>query len=372
MKIAYMLGSLNRGGTETLLLDVFSHKELLPECVCIYRKTGVLENDFIRTGVKMKKITVGSSWFSYLRKLRAFMKQEKIDLVHAQQPIDACIALLATIGLPVKIVQTLHGYDYNNGFFAKIVLLISLKLTQVNVYVSHHVRKYYTQKYNLNSQKQVVVYNGINLNKIQLNTQTISNSFRSELGIEENTVLMGMVGNFVPVRDQMTICRLIHKLKEQYINFHFVFVGKKTDAYPELYDSCYQYCQKNNLLHQVSFLGSRNDVPLLLPQLDAFVYATDHDTFGIAVVEAMLAGVPVFVNDWEVMREISDDGKYMTLYKTKDEDDLLNQMMLFINNKSEHRKKAMLAQEYAMANFSIEKHINCLCSLYTDIINTKK
>jgi glycosyltransferase involved in cell wall biosynthesis len=216
------------------------------------------------------------------------------------------------------------------------------------------------------------VYNGINLNKIQLNTQTINNSFRSELGIEEKMILMGMVGNFVPGRDQMTICHLIHKLKEQYINFHFVFIGKKTDAYPELYDTCYQYCEQNNLLHQVSFLGSRNDVPLLLPQLDAFVYATDHDTFGIAVVEAMLAGVPVFVNDWEVMREISDDGKYMTLYKTKDEDDLLNQMMLFINNKSEHRKKAMLAQEYAKANFSIEKHINCLCSLYTDIINTKK
>lgn len=369
MKIAYMLGSLNRGGTETLLLDVFSYKKLLPECVCIYRKTGVLENDFIRTGVKMKKITVGSSWLSYLYVLRAFMKQEKIDLVHAQQPIDACIALLATIGLPVKIVQTLHGYDYNNGFFAKIVLLISLKLTQANVYVSHHVRKYYTQKYNLNPQKQVVVYNGINLNKIQLNTQTINNSFRSELGIEEKMILMGMVGNFVPVRDQMTICRLIHKLKEQYINFHFVFVGKKTDAYPELYDTCYQYCEQNNLLHQVTFLGSRNDVPQLLPQLDAFVYATDHDTFGIAVVEAMFAGVPVIVNDWEVMREISDNGKYVTLYKTKDEEDFLSQMIAFINDKDEHRKKAILAHEYAKAHFSIEKHIHCLGILYREIMN---
>ena len=313
MKIAYMLGSLNRGGTETLLLDAFSHKELLPECVCIYRKSGVLENDFMQTGVKMKKIAVGSLWFSYLRKLRAFMKQEKIDLVHAQQPIDACIALLATIGLPVKIIQTLHGYDYNNGFFAKFVLLMSLKLTQANVYVSHHVRKYYTQKYNLHSKKQFVVYNGINLNKIQLNTQTINNSFRSELGIDGNTILMGMVGNFVPGRDQMTICRFLNKLKDQDVDFQFVFIGKKTDAYPKLYDNCYQYCQQNNLHQKVSFLGSRNDVPLLLPQLDAFVYATDHDTFGIAVVEAMLAGVPVIVNDWEVMREISDEGKYVTL-----------------------------------------------------------
>lgn len=369
MKIAYMLGSLNRGGTETLLLDVFSYKELLPECVCIYRKSGVLENDFMRTGVKMKKIAVGSIWYSYLRELRAYMKHEKIDLVHAQQPIDAFIALVATIGLPVKIVQTLHGYDYNNGFFAKFVLLMSLKLTQANVYVSHHVRKYYTQKYNLHSKKQFVVYNGINLNKIQPDTQTINNSFRSELGIEENTMLMGMVGNFVPVRDHMTICRFINKLKDQYVNFHFVFIGKKTDAYPELYDTCYKYCQQNNLLKYVSFLGSRNDVPLLLPQLDAFVYATDHDTFGIAVVEAMLAAVPVIVNDWEVMREISDNGKYVTLYKTKDEEDLLTQIMAFVNDKDEFRKKAMLAHEYAKTHFSIEKYIHCLGILYREIMN---
>lgn len=372
MKIAYMLGSLNRGGTETLLLDVFSHKELLPECVCIYRKSGVLENDFMRTGVKMKKNAVGSTWFSYLRELRAFIKQEKIDLVHAQQPFDAFMAFVATIGLPVKIIQTLHGYDYNNGFVAKFVLLISLKLTQANVYVSHHERKYYTQKYNLHFKKQFVVYNGINLDKIQLNTHTINASFRSELGLAENTILMGMVGNFVPGRDHMTICRFINKLKDQYINFHFVFIGKKTDAYPELYDTCYQYCLQNNLLQHVSFLGSRNDVPLLLPQLDAFVYATDHDTFGIAVVEAMLAGVSVIVNDWEVMREISDNGKYVSLYKTKDEVDLLSQMMSFINDKDEFRKKAVLAHEYAKTHFSIEKHINCLCYLYNEIIYTKK
>ena len=216
------------------------------------------------------------------------------------------------------------------------------------------------------------MYNGININKIQLDTQTINNSFRSELGIEENTILMGMVGNFVPVRDHMTICLFINILKDQHINFHFVFIGKKTDAYPELYDTCYQYCQQNNLLKNVSFLGSRNDVPQLLPQLDAFVYATDHDTFGIAVVEAMLAGVPVIVNDWEVMREISDDGKYLTLYKTKDEENLLSQVMSFINDKGEQRKKAMLAHEYANAHFSIEKHINCLCNLYREIMNTKK
>ena len=97
-----------------------------------------------------------------------------------------------------------------------------------------------------------------------------------------------------------------------------------------MYDECVTYCQQNSLLDKVSFLGSRDDVPTILQQLDAFVYATDHDTFGIGVVEAMAVGIPVFVNDWEVMTEITDNGKFATLYKSKDEKDLLRHFLLFL------------------------------------------
>jgi glycosyltransferase involved in cell wall biosynthesis len=370
MKIAYMLGSLNRGGTETLLLDLFSHKELLPDCICIYRSSGVLENDFIQTGVKIKKIAANSNWFSYLKELRMCLKKEKINLIHAQQPIDAFFALLATVGLSVRTILTLHGYDFHGGFLAKLILFFSLKLTRANIYVSNHVKNYYTKKYKLYRKKQFVVYNGINLKKIQ--SVAHNDTLRSELGIDEETILMGMVGNFVPVRDHMTVCRFANTLKEQGSNFHIVFIGKKTDAFPELFDSCFQYCQQNNLLHHVSFLGSRDNVPQLLAQLDLFVYATDYDTFGIAIVEAMVAGIPVLVNDWEVMYEISEHGKYVTLYSTKDVNSLLNQFEFVIKNKDAFRVKTIMAKQYAKERFSIENHITSLLSVYDKVIYSKK
>jgi len=47
MKVAYLLGSLNRGGTETLLLDVFSNADKASyEMIGIYRKDGAYRNDF--------------------------------------------------------------------------------------------------------------------------------------------------------------------------------------------------------------------------------------------------------------------------------------------------------------------------------------
>lgn len=140
---------------------------------------------------------------------------------------------------------------------------------------------------------------------------------RDELKLTPDTMLFGTVGNFLPGRDQLTICKFLKLLKKEDIFFHFVFVGKKVDNSADLYDDCVKYCRQNNLSGNVSFLGSRGKCSGILSQLNAFVYATDHDTFGIGVVEAMAVGIPVFVNDWMVMSGITDEGKYATLYKTR-------------------------------------------------------
>jgi glycosyltransferase involved in cell wall biosynthesis len=250
-----------------------------------------------------------------------------------------------------------------------LILKFIIKRTDVNIFVSETQRQYYQQQYSLKSEKQQVVYNGISFDKLDtLTHQMTSNhpmsNLRDELHILPGTLLIGSVGNFVPVRDQLTLCHFLKLLNEQEVDFHFVFVGKRAENTPDLYDNCYSFCQQNELSDKVSFLGSRNDVPLLLSQLDAFLYATDHDTFGIAVVEAMAVGVPVFVNDWEVMTEITDKGKYAMLYKTKDEVDLLQQFMLFLQGKATYKAKAQEAARFVREMYSVEKHIENLKQMY--------
>lgn len=371
MKIAYLLGSLNRGGTETLLLDVFrnaNRNEL--DAMGIYRKSGSLEPDFRQSGVEMAQLSVEKNLFAYLIKLRRLLIRSEISIVHAQQPIDALFAWLACLGTRMKIILTFHGYDFKDKKTGASILKFIIKRTDANLYVSETQRQYYQQQYSLKAEKQTVVYNGISFDKLDVSiTRTTTSShlksyLHNELQISPDTLLIGSVGNFVPVRDQLTLCRFLKLLDEQAIDFHFVFVGKRAENKPDLYDDCYNFCQHNHLQTKVSFLGNRNDVPELLQQLDAFLYATDHDTFGIAVVEAMAVGIPVFVNDWEVMTEITDRGKYATLYKTKEEVDLLQQFMLFLQDKIPYKTKALEAARFVREKYSIEKHIENLKQVY--------
>lgn len=364
MKIAYLLGSLNRGGLETLMLDVCQNLQKTDfEAIGIYRKGGVLEEQFLQSGVTFFKLEVGKSKLKYLLNLRKLILQNNVTIVHAQQPLDALSAKLACIGTNVKIILTFHGFDF--GAENKLRKYI-IKKTDQNIYVSNYQRDYYVEKYGLNKSLQKVVYNGINFSKFELNKDKLEN-LRKELQIPDASLLLGMVGSFNVGRDQFTVCRFLKLLSEKGVDFHFVFVGKRIESVAERYDRCVEFCRVNDFNSKVSFFGVRNDVPEILSQLDAFIYSTKHDTFGIAVVEAIASGIPVFVNDWDVMREITENGKLANLYKSGDEKDLLEKFMLFLQNKQAFKQQAVENAEMIRDKFGIEKHISELKTLYQSL-----
>jgi len=369
MKVAFLLGTLNRGGTETLLLDVLNNSTgNYFEPLCIYRNEGAFSTDFQASNALKFRLTPGPAWktLTYLRKLRNLFIAEKPDIIHAQQCIDAVYASLASIGLTAKVVQTFHGYDFEAGFFTRLLIRLSMRLCSLNIFVSNSQLEYYRRTYSsARKSKQVKVYNGINFNKLY---SGIKKSAQSEPETNAESLKIAMVGNFVPVRDQMTICRFLYLLHKKGVDFTFMFIGGKDESNPDLYDNCVSFCSKNDLLSKVKFLGTRSDVPFLLSQLDAFIYSTHHDTFGIAVIEAIAAGIPVFVNDWEVMKEITANGKYATLYKTRDENDLLVKFLEFLKQSEKFRKSAIENAEWARQTYSIQTHCRWLHEVYREVL----
>lgn len=354
MKVAYMLGSLNRGGLETLMLDVFRNASMADyNFIGVYRKSGLLEKEFVNTGVPMFKLNPKNVLdIGYLFKLRRVLKENDIDVVHSQTAIDAAVAIFVTFGTGVKVVTT-----YHSGSFSKRLLTgFAMKHVNLNLYVSKYQRDKYLEVYGeKEGDKHKVLYNGLSFDKFTMPTEIKNHN--------DDVICLGMVGNFTPVRSQMFVCRFLRLLKEKGVSFKFYFVGSKTKAEPYLYDDCVAYCEKNGLVDCVDFLGSRNDVPQLLQQWDAYVYSTIHDSFGISVIEAISSGLPTFVNDWPVMEEIIE-GTCATLYKSDDENDLLVKFMDFLNHKNSYRQHALTAAAEVRKRFGINGYIRNLSDVY--------
>lgn len=369
IKVAYLLGALERGGTETLLLDTLREaaRVNLP-CLLIHRKQGTLLAEFEQTGVPIHHQPIKHSLdFGYVLRLRKRLLLDEVQVVHAQLPLDAFLAFWACLGTGIKLVLSIHGYDVGYGKLVSSMLGFILRRTDLTLFVSQQVQQHYVSVYALGTseRRQRVVYNGVDFSKFD---QPFQLSIRTELGILSDSLLLGNVGNFVMVRDQLTVCHFLSELKKRGIHVQFVFVGARNAATPALYDACVAYCATYGLTEQVHFLGSRPDVPAILQQLDAFVYASDHDTFGIAVVEAMGVGLPVFVNDLTVMQEITRNGRWATIYKTKNVDDLTDKFIQFIWDRELFKQKAVRNSVFVRQAYSIDQHVQTLHNYYRALL----
>lgn len=369
MKVAYLLGSLNRGGAETLMLDLFRNADKAPyEMIGIHRKGGAYRDAFYNAGPKMVQLAPKRfGYVSYLLKLRRLLKQEGITAVHTQHWLDCIYAWLAAIGMRIQIVCTYHGF-YSMKGIAGWLCRMSIRLADDVCFVSKYEQEWYQRQMKIADNKCHVVYNGVDFTKFDKSERV------REIGNEG--IKLCMVGNFNRVRSHMVIVRSLKYLRDCGVsNFDFYFVGNRVDVHEVLFDECVRICEENHLDY-VHFMGGRSDVPSLLKAFDGFVYSSANDTFGIAVVEAMAAGLPIVVNDWPIMKEICGNGDSVSIFRSDDVVDcgmkiqhLLNRL---INDSENLHKESRQQAQFVRQKYSIVAYISRLTNIYTYYDNKKK
>ena len=370
MKVAYFIGSLNRGGLESLTLDICrKHGETPYDLVCVYRHDGNMSENFKGSGAPMIQVRKPKGILRYLWSLRKTFLYEKVDIVHSQTPSNTLLLSIALFGTGIKIITTFHGHLFAEASWWKRRLVY--QASEKILCVSNYQKQYYEQKWHLpQDNKLSVVYNGIDFSKLD------STKNEENRDVESDRFKLAMVGNFIKGRSQSVIVKAIHLLKEKgVVNFDFYFVGRRDELEARRYDDCVRYCEEHHL-NNIHFLGSRNDVPELLKSMDGFVYSTAHDTFGIAVIEAIAAGIPIVVNDWPVMTEVCNLGLPETnsairFFKTDDVEDCADKMKELLSdittNKKQIQADCKQASDTVKQKYSIQTHINNLYSIYQSL-----
>ncbi len=364
MKVAYYFGRINRGGAETLVADLLMCHENIPfQPVCIYRDEGTLSEMFRQSGAPMLKLRKRKSWLAYIFRLRRLIKKEQIDILHAQTSLNAIIAIICTAFTKVKVVTTFHGFGYVNA--PKPLRWFIYHGSKRIIFVSEYLRQGYFSKGDFGTKnRSSVVYNGIDFSKFDKTHPKLQKND----GSEQHPLQLCMVGSFGEGRNHMFVCEFINQLKKRGIRFHFTFVGAARPNEQKLYDDCVKYCKEHTLEEYVTFAGLCNNVPEILGQMDAFVYATRHDSFGIAVIEAIASGLPTFTNDWCVMQEVTRNGQYAWLYKTGDINSLTELFIDFTKDPERYYQKARLSATAVKNEYSIEQHATNLYNEYSRIL----
>jgi glycosyltransferase involved in cell wall biosynthesis len=370
IKALHILDSLNRGGAETMMLDVCRNAKASGlDLTFVATGGGDLENDFRQSGVEFiqlkRKLPVDLSLASQLRQI---IKDRDIPVVHSHQPVEALHLYLATRGHQTRRVMTLHGIY--PGTKNELALKFVLPRTHAKIVVSKNLRSQFTENGICGPAGDCsVVRNGIDPARLQ----SAGRKLRAELAVAEDELLLGMVGNFQPVaqKDQLTICQALPALFTQVPRARFVFVGARSAAAPQLFDDCVSFCREQGIADRVQFLGKRADIPDVLNSLDVFVLSSLREGSPISVVEAMMMGVPAVLSDIPALREISDEGEYAVLFETGDADDLAAKLVALVKDAGERTRLTSTARQWAQEQFGIDRHIASLMRLYSSLVKSE-
>jgi L-malate glycosyltransferase len=367
MRVLHILDSLNRGGAEMMMLDVCRNAPANGlDLTFLATGGGDLEEEFQRSGVDFVRLQRRYPVdFGLIARLRRIVLERNISIIHSHQAVEALHAYFATRGIGrARRVLTLHGWipTTKNRVASKFVI----PRMNANLTVSRDLLDWLGREEKIETSKNFqVLYNGVDAGRLC----HASGDVRAELGLDERHILLGMVSNFyLNVKDQLTVCKALPRLFSEAPPVHFIFAGGRSESAPQLYDDCVAFCREHGIADRVHFLGKRSDVQGVLKALDVFVFSSLQEGSPIAVIEAMMRGLPTVLSDIKPLLEVAGDGAYALPFRTRDPEDLARRLIELVQDSARRAELGARAKEWATAKFSIETHIANLLELYRALL----
>jgi glycosyltransferase involved in cell wall biosynthesis len=236
-----------------------------------------------------------------LRGVRSHIAHVKPDLVHTHLGSSDLIGSLAARSLGVPAVSTLHAMAWPLGARARARAVLSLVARRYCasrvIAVSDSARGVYSSQAIVDPEQVVTIHNGIDVPA----QPGAGVSVRSELGLHEDDLVVGMVSALRPVKGHDVALAAIEQLTRRYPRVRLLIVG----AGPSAGEIARRAAPLGG---SVVLAGARYDVMRVLDAVDVCLHPSRADAFPTTLIEAMAASVPVVATAVGGIPEIIDDG----------------------------------------------------------------
>lgn len=124
------------------------------------------------------------------------------------------------------------------------------------------------------------------------------------------------------------------------------FVGDPPEADADMVPSLTQLAIASGVPDRIRFLCDRIDIPALLGDADIFVLPSRYEGFGLVLLEAMAAGVPVIAADVDGPAELLVDGSNGIKFKAGSAEDLAGKIIALAGRPEAAARIARTAQHF--------------------------
>jgi glycosyltransferase involved in cell wall biosynthesis len=291
IRVLHVIDTGGPGGAETVFLQTATRLDPARfESTAVVGGFGWLAEQFQKRGAPPQIAPAkGSFNVRYLSALLRLARQHKSDVIVAHLYGSSVYASMVGRLLSIPVVSVLHGHsdvpEAERFSFLKAAILRggSRKV----VFVSERLEQHLQPRFGLTAAQCAIIPNGVDTEAFR---PARDRSLRAELGIPDDTSLIGAIGNVRKPKAYDVLLHAARTLIDRAQRFHLVIAGDCANA---LGGKLEQLRRDLGIERQVTFLGLRPDVPRILNNLDVFALSSLTEGFSIACVEAMACGVPV-------------------------------------------------------------------------------
>jgi len=375
LKICHLITSIDRGGAENHLISLIKKQNKSSEILLIYlRGNDYWKKELETMGVKVVKIKF-LKLINIIRLIKVYIELKKIilnfnpDIVHAHLSSMELLASLLKFFNPkeINLVITKHlDSFFLEASFGQNLLIRGVfidKFIHKNadriICISKQVKRYFTKKILLPTNKIRVIYYGVS---------------KEYFGKKKKFKLIDKNLN----KKDFLICCIARHVKQKSLDFLILsfaeFIKKNPNSKlllvgngPER-NNLIKIAKENKVYKKIIWIKFSENIKDLLKISNVFVLPSKYEGFGMVFLEAMLTNTPVISTNISAIPEVIENNYNGILI----EPDNIKQMVSALNNIQDKKliKKFSINSKKLLSNkFNLEAMYKKTNNVYYSILN---
>lgn len=308
------------------------------------------------------KSVLSKNILSVFFKLCGLIRKEGIEVIHAQTRVAQWAAWLLSIATRVPYTATWHGF-YRPHLFRKLIPCWGDRTIAISRTVYDDLRDSFGRR----ESRIRLIFNGVDTEKfVNDYSSEEKKTIKKRYGLKEGPVI-GIISRLSPEKGHKYLINAFKTVRERFPDVQLMIVGEG-----RLKDELKKMTSDMKLEDSVYFLENTLNTKELLAIMDVFTRPSIEEGFGLAVVEAMLMGLPIVSTDVGGFKSILNHGRVGILVAPENAVELGDALSMILKDKQFAEEMGKAGEKYARLNFSADRMAAEVEEVYKEIINEKK
>jgi glycosyltransferase involved in cell wall biosynthesis len=316
----------------------------------------------IRVSLDTKSVLSPKVLAAALRLSAGVVKKEKIDIVHAQTRVSQAAAHLISFFTSVPYVATWHGF-FRAHFLRRSFPFWGKKTIAISKPVYDNLRDVFGRK----EGDLRLVLNGVETDKFSREyTPEEKKKIKKTFGVFGDGPVIGIISRLSEEKGHSILIDAFRQISGRFPGAQLLIIGEG-----RLEGELKKTAEGYGLGGSVRFFGNTLNAREFLAIMDVFARPGLQEGFGLAVVEAMLMGVPVVSTGVGGFREMLNDRELGVLVPEPcDQAHLAAAISRVLEDKGLAQRIRVAAKVYAEANFSAGRMAEQTLEVYKEILDS--